>query len=149
MKKFNHWLNGLTLKLSIAIIVLTGFNYALKSCRVQQKRAELSRVATEAEKSGERLEIVFAHRDGKDPANQEMVKPYTEVLDRLKQRCKESRTELLGMAGALTKHEKKNDSQTTYLEGLELFSDLVESGFERFPATCMEAYTAHVKNAQD
>lgn len=149
MNKLNQRLQSLTLKLAIALIVLTAFNYALKSCRVQQKRAELSKVAAEAEKSGEQLEIVFARRDGKDYTKQEVVKPYTEALDRLKQRCKESRTEILGITGALVKHEKKRDSQTTYLEGLELFSDLVESKFKRFPATCMDAYTDHVKNTQD
>ncbi|WP_106253955.1 hypothetical protein [Phormidesmis priestleyi] len=148
MNNFRQRLEGLMGKMVIAIIVMTCINFVLVGIRYQQSRTKLDKAVASFEQSGLLPEVALASLDGKDSKQPEVVRPYAELLNQLEAKCIEPRTELMGISRALTKHERKQQQEVTYLEGLqELMSD-VESGFEKFPATCMEAYSYHVQASQ-
>ncbi|BAS54921.1 hypothetical protein NIES2135_58140 [Leptolyngbya boryana NIES-2135] len=145
MNRTTEWLNGLTTKLAIALMLATGLLFVLRVCKFHIERANLSEAAAIAEKEGVIPERAFAYRDGKDYTQQELVKPYDIALDQLQQKCQESRMEIAGMVSAIVKHEKQKGTQTNHMEELKGFLHVVESGFDRHPAKCLQAYTAIVQ----
>lgn len=148
MKNFKQWLEGLTIKLAIALAVATGGVVLLQSIRLEQARNELTDLFAEAQKEGISPEMLFAHQDGKNRNQQEEVAPYAKALDQLEKKCREPRTELATMAVAVMKREKKQDSQVTYLDGLELLQAMVESDSKPRQINCMPVYNQYIKNSR-
>lgn len=144
-----EWLNGLTTKLVIALIVATGLLFVLRSCRVQQYRTDVTKMLADAEKKGVTPDIILARMDNKDSSSRTEIEPYTIAFGELQQKCREPRADLAVMAAEIVRYERRSDAQTTYLDGLEYFSAIVEGEFERFPARCTEAFTGHIENYQN
>ena len=145
MQKMNQRLQNYVMAATAALFVLTGLRFVLVNIRYHQEKGRLEREFKRAETNGITPDVILARRDGKNYKKAEEVAPYAKLINQLDNKCNESAAELIALTSAIVKHENKQGMNLTHLEGLETFLFSVESGFERFPANCMEAYQAHVK----
>lgn len=129
------------------LIILTAITAGLKSINYHQKKADLKATVASVEKNvpADAGELILANRDGKNPYSED-VKPYVEFLDKLEQKCQEPRVELAVIAGEMVKEEQKAGFEISNLEALETLWLSVESGFEKYPAECLQAYQYHVQS---
>lgn len=138
MNKILNSINRLNSMMMLGITGLTGLLGVLWVILVFVKGGELAKLEAEMKKLGVNPEMVLAKRDGK-PLTPDSLRPYTQSLDALKAKCRESRTEIFVMTSTLVKAEHKAGGRMTNQEGLQLFRETVESGFRKYPAQCSEA----------